>query len=130
MDHKTNAEFMKKDDFKDAMTWANTGNTNTSQTGVFNTVGGMPIVVSKYMRQTEADGKVSGATPANNTKGTVMLVKRNIIQHGFLGGMDMMTHKILGRGYVLQAAISFGFANINKSALSPTRVVAGINATV
>lgn len=97
MDHKTNAEFMQKDDFKKAMDRANTGDSNTSQTGVFNRVAGMPIVVSKFMRLTEADGKVSGATPANNTKGTVMLVKRNVIQHGFLDSIDSMVQKIVGR---------------------------------
>lgn len=97
MDHRTNAEFMKKDDFKQASRRSNNFDDNTSRTGVFNTVAGMPIVVSKYMRLTEADGKVSGATPANNTKGTVILFKRNIIQHGFLNSLDMSLDKITGR---------------------------------
>lgn len=94
------------------------------------TVAGMPVVVSKYMRQTIADGTVSGAAPATNTRGTILLAKRNIIQHGFVGAIDTDVQKIVGRGLMVSAAISFGFANINKLANTPARIIGGINVTV
>jgi hypothetical protein len=39
----------------------------------------MPIYVTSLMRKTEADGKLS-ATAGNNTKGQIILAKKNVIQ--------------------------------------------------
>lgn len=91
-------------------------------------------MVSKYMRLSDSDGKVNTIPGAggtdDNIKGTILLAKRNVLQRGFTKPIEYLSHRVIARGTMVEAAIPFAFVNINKLALSPTRIVAGINVTV
>jgi HK97 family phage major capsid protein len=50
---------------------------------VMNTIFGHEAYKSRYLQLTEADGKISSVTPANNIKGGIILLNKAAIQYGF-----------------------------------------------
>jgi HK97 family phage major capsid protein len=91
---------------------------------------GAPLFSSREFGLTEADGKIS-ATPANNTKGGILLIHKNAVQFGFGSGYELEVYRIPGKGwqilgqYDMGLAIASGIAGIT----DPT-VVLGYNVTV
>lgn len=128
MDNATYHAFMKLSDFKDLSI---NGRQSTITTGALTNIAGMDLFVTRNMRKTEADGKLSGATPANNTKGQIVIAKRNVIQHGFGAPLKTQFIEDIERGVLFKAVQYFGFDNINKKgSVSEPSIVAGINVTV
>lgn len=92
-------------------------------------IDGMEYFVTDLIRKSEADGKLSWAAPAGNTKGTLLIIKRNMIQHGFTAPVTMnIDASDILKGQFLQAKTHFGFANANKKAwITQPRSVGLIN---
>lgn len=103
---------------------------NTSQTAAID--GGMPNLwgmrsaSSAYMRLTEADGKESGATPANNTKGQFLVFVPKAVRHGFGQDAKLEVERVAGYGYQITVSAQWGFTILD----SANTVAAGINVAV
>lgn len=127
MDNSLYYTLMKQTDFKDA---SRNGQNSTIFSGAITNIAWVDLFVSDNMRKTEADGKISGATPANNTKSQIIIAKRNVIQHGFAGPIRYQFVEDIEKGTLLKAVQYFGFANANKKAwITEPSIVAGINAS-
>lgn len=114
-------------EFKDA---SQNGKTSTIATGAIDKISGNDMYVPRSYPKTEADGKVSG-TPANNTKGGFMYMKRQAVQYGYGMPLEMEVHKILGQGIAILAAMEMWFTIVNKKAgVTDPWVVGGINVTL
>lgn len=110
---KTYFTYMKNDDFKDA---SKNGKGSTISTGAMTNIAGMDLFVTDLVPLTDATGVVSHTTPANNVKGSVIICKRNVIQHGFFGNVvyDMKTD--IQKGFLVESVADFGFDNISTKA--------------
>lgn len=111
MDNATYHKLMTLDDFKNL---SKNGINSTITSGAITNIAGMDLFVTRNMRKTEADGKLSGATPANNTKGQLIIAKRNVIQHGFGSPLEYQFINDIEKGVLFKARQFFGFDNINK----------------
>lgn len=128
MDNATYHKLMTLDDFKNL---SKNGINSTITSGAITNIAGMDLFVTRNMRKTEADGKLSGATPANNTKGQLIIAKRNVIQHGFGSPLEYQFINDIEKGVLFKARQFFGFDNINKKGLiTEPSIVAWINVTV
>lgn len=92
---------------------------------------GIDILTTHLVPLTEADGKKSGATPANNVLGQALLVYKPAIQFGWGQDFKLEMVRVPGYGYRLVATFDFGFSIIESAAsLAEPTVAAGINITV
>ena len=126
MDNRSFYELMQDSGFKDLSI---NGQESTITTGALASVMGMDLFVTDKMRLTEADGKLSGSTPANNVLGQFIIAERSVMQWGFTGAPRTMVqdHDLL-KGFVFQGYVMFGQANINKTGgETAPKIVAGIN---
>lgn len=110
MDNKTYWTYMKSDDFKDA---AKNGQDSTIFKGAITNISGVDLFVTDLMPLTNANGVVSHTTPAGNTQGSIIICKRNCIQHGFFGNVKYGMKEDLEKGYLVEAISDFGFSNIS-----------------
>lgn len=110
MDNKTYFTYMKNDDFKD---YSKNGKASTITTGAMTNIAGIDIFVTDVMPLTNADGVVSATTPASNTQGSIVITKRNSIQHGFFGNVKFDIREDLQRWVLVEAVADFGFENIS-----------------
>lgn len=103
---------------------------NTSQSagidGGMPSLWGMKSATSAYMRLTEADGKESGATPANNVKGQFLVFAPEAVRHGFGIDSRLEVERIAGYGFQVTLTAQWGFTILD----SANSVAAGINVTV
>lgn len=111
MDNKTYWTYMKSDDFKDA---AKNGQGSTITSGAITSISGVELFVTDLMPITNANGVVSHTTPASNTQGSIIICKRNCIQHGFFGNVKYGMKEDLEKGYLVEAISDFGFSNISQ----------------
>ena len=115
MDNRTFYELMADDGYQDQ---SKNGVASTLTTGALGSVLGMEIFVSDKYKLAEADGKLSGATPANNVLGSFLIAEKNVMQWGFSGAPTTVVQRTdLLKGFVFQGYVMFGQANINKTAL-------------
>jgi len=115
------------DEFKKAN---ENGVKSTIYTGAISNIAGVDLFIARDYPKTAADGKVS-VTPANNTKGGFLYLKRSAIQYGFGQAIELDTVKIPGKGYSVIVTMEFGFAIVNKKAgATDPWVVGGINVTL
>lgn len=92
---------------------------------------GARIYRHQDMPLTEADGKVSSATPANNTLGTIALVYAPAIQWGRHGGIKMKMYDYGADGVQLEIWEYFGFTIVQQKAGQVGSSIAyGYNITV
>ena len=114
LDNETYHNLMQDIDFRDR---SRNGEGSTITQGAVTNIAGMDIFVTDLLRKSTANGTLSGATPANNTRGNIVIAERNVIQHGFAS--NIITNVIdfdINKGVIFQANVHFGFANINKRA--------------
>lgn len=114
IDNETYHNLMQDIDFRDR---SRNGEGSTITQGAVTNIAGMDFFVTDLLRKSTANGTLSGATPANNTRGNIVIAQRNVIQHGFAS--DIITNVIdfdINKGVIFQANVHFGFANINKRA--------------
>lgn len=109
MDNKTYFTYMKDDDFKD---YSKNGKSSTISTGALTNIAGIDLFVTDLMPLTTATGVVDASTPANNVKGSIVILKRNTIQHGFFGNIEYDTKHDIQKGYLVESVADFGFENI------------------
>lgn len=125
---KTYLKAMSLSDFADA---SKAGKEATTSSGAMTNVFGSDLIVGRDVNLTEADGKMSGATPGDNTLGQFLYIWKPAVQFGF--GKDLQI-KILdfgSDGYQLHAWYHFGFGIFNKDAGATDPAVAvGYNVTV
>lgn len=119
---------MKLTEFKDA---SQNGASSTINSLAKTNILGSDAFISRDINLTEADGKISAVTPANNTKGQVILAHKAAVQYGFNGDFNMEVVRVPGEGIQVIGYFYFGYAIANQLAgqTDPT-VVTGINATV
>lgn len=92
---------------------------------------GVDILTTHLVPLTEADGKKSGATPANNVLGQTLLIYKPAIQFGWGQDFKLEMVRVPGYGYRLVATFDFGFTIVDSAAsLAEPTVAAGINITV
>jgi hypothetical protein len=77
---------------------------------------GIALTVTSAIPLTEADGKVS-VTPANNTKGSIILAHRDLIQWGMNGDYMVEAFRNPGKGWKL-----IGTYYMGQAAVTPTTV--------
>lgn len=119
---------MQLTEFKDA---SQNGTASTINALAKTNILGSDVVVARDIPLTEADGKVSAVTPANNTKGTVILAHKNAVQYGFNGTFEVEPIRVPGVGYQFIGTFYFGYTIANKLAgQTEPSVVVGYNATV
>jgi len=109
MDNKTYFTYMKNDDFKD---YSKNGKASTITTGAMTNIAGIDLFVTDVMPLTDANGVVND-TPADNTQGSIVITKRNSIQHGFFGNVKFDIREDLQRGVLVEDVADFGFENIS-----------------
>lgn len=111
--------------------YINSADRATLQKGITPTPFGVDVLTNHLVPLTEADGKRSGATPANNTLGQCLLVYKPAIQFGWGKDFKMEMVRVAGYGYRLVATFDFAFtiADAEASLAEPT-VAVGINITV
>lgn len=109
MDNKTYFTYMKNDDFKD---YSKNGKASTITTGAMTNIAGIDLFVTDLMPLTDATGVVND-TPADNTQGSIIITKRNSIQHGFFGNVEFAIVEDLQKGMLIEAKGYFGFENIS-----------------
>jgi hypothetical protein len=110
MNTQTYYTYMKNEDFKDA---ARNGKGSTISTGAMTNIAGIDLFVTDLLLLTDANGRVDATTPANNTKGSIIIIKKNVIQHGFFGQVRFDTKEDIQKGYLVEAVADFGFENIS-----------------
>jgi len=79
-------------------------------------IAGMDLFVTDLLLLSTAAGVVDASTPANNTQGSVIICKRNTIQHGFFGNVAYDIKEDLQRGVLVESIADFGFENICQTA--------------
>lgn len=124
MDNDTYHLYMQLDDFKDM---SKNGENSTISSGAITNIAGRDLFVTDLMRLTEADGKLSGATPSNNTKGQFAILDTSVIQHGFLGDVRTNVVSTLEKGVQFESTFYFGFDNISNKNDSRVLAALGIN---
>ena len=116
------------DEFKKAN---ENGVKSTITTGAMSNISGVDMFVARDFTLTEADGKMSGATLTNNTKGGFMFIRKSSVQWGFGQPIEIDVVKIPGKGISIIATAEFGYAVVNKKAgVTDPAIVLGFNATV
>ena len=67
------------------------GNSATVVNGALKFLDGIKVIPTDLVGLSEADGKMSGATPANNVKGRLLLVHTPSVEHAFKRQMKLFT---------------------------------------
>lgn len=93
------------------------------QSGRLLTALGSPVYVNKKFGLTEADGKQSAVTPANNVKGGILCLNKNAVQWGTNGEFEVEIVRAPGYGWNIVAGGYFGFAVADKKAGDPSPMV-------
>lgn len=76
------------------------------QTGQLASYRGVPVLVSASMRETEADGRISAVTPANNTLGQILLYHVDMWYAGFMRDLLIEVDRdVKARAYVMVTSI-------------------------
>lgn len=126
---QSNHVTMKSLGIAEFLTAQNSADKATVQTGLRPSPFGVNTLTHRAVPRTEADGKLSGATPAGNVKGQFLAVYKPAIQYGFGQDFKLEVVRVPGYGYRLVATFDFGFKIIDGGASTPT-VAAGINITL
>jgi len=127
MNGRTYNKALTLDEFKKAN---ENGKDSTITTGAKTNISGVDLFVARDFGLTEADGKMS-ATPASNTKGGFIYLRKSAVQRGFGQELEIDVVKIPGKGISIIGTMEFGFAIVNKKAgVTDPAVVLGFNATV
>jgi hypothetical protein len=87
---------------------------------------GIEAISHDLVPLTEADGKASGATPANNVKGQIVLVYKPAVRWGYGKKFLLEVERVPGYGFTVTVSMEFSFV-----IMDPANTVAlGINVTV
>jgi len=104
------------------------GKASTAITGAISNIAGVDLFVSREFPKTEADGKMSGTTLANNTKWGFLYVYRPAVQRGYGQSLEIDVVKIPWKWYQVIWTMEFWFAIANKLAwVTSPAVVLGYN---
>lgn len=105
--------YAETDDLKDK---SKNGAGSTISSFAYGTIAGVETIVTSLLPMTDATGVVDGVTPANNTKGSFILVRKNAIQHGLFGSVNYGVETQFSEGMLLIGYAYFGFDNISQKA--------------
>ena len=111
--------------------WTNSGDRAGIQKGITPTPFGVDVLTHHLVPRTEADGKMSGATLANNVKGQTLLLYKPAVQYGFGQEMTFEVARVPGYGWRIICTFDFDFKLVDAAdSLTEPTVAAGINITV
>lgn len=130
--HNTYTKALGVTEFKDSSI---NGRGSTIFSGALTNVLGSDVFVGRDFPKTEADGKVSSVTPANNVKGGFLAAHRNAVQYGYAGEYMMEVSRVPGKGYNVHGHYFMGANTVDNAtgatiADLSTMVAAGYNVTV
>jgi len=104
------------------------GEKSTLSGNALTNIRGADLFIMRDMGKTDADGKISSATP---TKGQLGLLWKPTIQFGFGKGLQMKVYDFGKDGYQLQSWFHFGFALVQKKAgVTDSGFALGYNVTL
>lgn len=124
MDNKTYYGLMSKELIDTSIT----GMASTLEAGSYGRIGGMEVFVTDLVRLADATGNISD-TPANNTTGSIIVMDRNTIQHGFFNEIIYDVRYSVEKGFLYEARSDFGFDNID-GRTGKAKIALGYNVTV
>ena len=110
-DRKTFNAIQKTEDFLDK---SRNGQTSPIHQSANANIYGMDIFVTSLLPRTNASGVVDGVTPANNIKWSILVMRKNVIQHGYLGNVIYNTIVDPIKWVLIEVAGDFGFENISQ----------------
>jgi HK97 family phage major capsid protein len=113
MDENTYYEIGKLEEYKNN---SQNGKTSTINGVEYETILGIPTLIMERFPATDSNGKVDTATPANNTKGGIVLFEQSAIQYCFGQNPRIDKEEVLNRGVNIGATVDFGFSFANKLA--------------
>jgi len=125
MDNQTYFAYMAQDDFKDA---SKNGKGSTIATGALTNIAGMDLFVTDLLRHSEADGKLSGVTPANNVLGNFVVLDKNVMQRGWDNNIISDVEGDLFKGVTYKSVARYGQGSLDGA--NGRKVAAGINVTI
>lgn len=104
------------------------GVNSTALTGVVPSIMGANIYVDRWLPATNTAGKVS-ATPANNTKGSILAVHKTAVQWGTNGDYNIEVYRVPGKGIQVIGYYFYGHAIASSLAGQDATVALGYNAS-
>jgi len=87
------------------------GASSTVLTGKVPSFLGYDVIVDRYLGKANTAGKVDAATPANNTKGQILLFDKYDMQWGYNGDYSIELVRIPAKGWQLVGYYYVGFAS-------------------
>lgn len=102
------------------------GVNSSVMTGALPNFLGSNVYVDRWVPSANTAGKVS-ATPANNTKGSILCVHKNAVQHGTNGEYQIEVYKIPGKGLQVIGYYFYGHAIASALAGGDPTVALGYN---
>lgn len=128
MDNGTYYKLMTLDEFKDK---AQNGVSSVITTGAITNIAWVDIFVTEYMRKADTDGKINTLVTTGNVTGTIQLVRRNAVQHGFGCQIQTVVQRgSLEQGRMFEAMGDFGFAVVSNKVWRGNYTVTGYNVTL
>jgi HK97 family phage major capsid protein len=127
---QTNNKITALDSFTDA---SKRGGVNTVEgKTLLSTLGGAEVVVHRDFALTNAAGKIDLDTTANNTKGGLLLFRKDCVQFGDSGDLSFRIYDFGAQGVQLEVWTYFAATVVNQKAGATDfpSVALGINATV
>lgn len=107
------------------------GQVSTLNGNAITNIDGADLYVTKHVPLTEADGKMSGTTLANNVKGGLHLIHRPAVQYGWGQASEIDVVKIPGKGIQIVHTMEFAFTIVQlKAGETDSSVGSGIDITV
>lgn len=107
------------------------GESSTLSGKAITNIDGADLFVARDLGLAEADGKLSGATPANNTLGRFLLFWKPAVQHGYGQNFELDVVKVPGKGVSIIATVEWGFSIVQqKAGITDSSVGLAANITV
>lgn len=104
------------------------GVNSTALTGAVPSIMGANIYADRWLPATNSAGKVS-ATPANNTKGSILAVHKTAVQWGTNGDYQIEVYRVPGKGLQVIGYYFYGHAIASSLAGQDPTVALGYNAS-
>ncbi len=107
------------------------GKSSTVFTGALSNILGYDVLSAYDFPKTEADGKVSFDTPANNVKWGCMFLNTNAVQYWYNGDYNIEVYRIPWQGWQILGYYYMGLATNEKKAGETDNMIAlGYNVTL
>jgi hypothetical protein len=104
------------------------GRSSTAMTGRLPDFLGASVADTRWLPSANATGNVS-ATASNNTKGSILAVHKNAVQHGTNGDYNIEVYRVPGKGLQVIGYYFYGHAIASSLVGQDSTVALGYNAS-